>query len=61
MIHPEASDININKSKVYNMNRNDLYGFHTCFRKAMKYTATKEGAIDNIIAFAKQVNYFLTY
>ena len=61
MVNDDANNISIDKSKVYNMNRNDLYGFHACFRKAMRYTCTKEGAINNIIAFSKQVNYFLTY
>ena len=60
-INPTAVEYSIDKNKLHSMTQDELYGIHTCFRKCMKYTNTKQGAIDNILAFVKQVHYFITY
>lgn len=60
-LNPSAPEFAIDKTKLHSMTQDELYGMHTLFRRCMKYTTTKQRAIDNIISFAKQVHYFITY
>ena len=60
-INPTAQDLVINKDKLHSMTQDELIGMHTMFRRCLKYTNTKQGAIQNILAFVKQMHYFVTY
>ena len=60
-LNPDSLDLILDKTKVENISRDELYGIHTMFRKSMKHPKTKQDAINNIIAFAKQIHYFNTY
>jgi hypothetical protein len=55
------SNLYIDKTKLSKMTQLELLGIHTLFRKCMRYTNTKQQAINNILAIAKQVQYFITY
>ena len=58
---PSVPPVAIDKSKLAMMSHNELLGTHTLFRKCMRYTNTKQAAINNLINVAKQVNYFVSY
>ena len=60
-VNPHAPDYVIDKNKLHTMTQDELYTMHSLFRKCLKYTSTKQGAFNNIIAFVKQVNYFIAY
>ena len=61
MNNPNAQSLEIDKSKLKTLSRDELYGIHMCMRKCMKFPSTKQDAINNLISFAKQVHYFITY
>ena len=61
MIHKDAKPLILDKTKLQTLPRGELYGIHMCFRKALPFPNTKQQTINNIIQFAKQIHYFLTY
>ena len=60
-VSPDAKPITIDKTKLSTMTQNELLQLHTLFRRCLKYTSTKQGVINNILAFAKQVEYYISY
>ena len=60
-VNPSAPEFTIDKTKLHTMTQDELYGMHTMFRKCLKYTITKQGAINNLLAFIKQIHYFIAY
>lgn len=61
MENPDAISLVLDKSKCEKLSRDELYQIHVLFRKSMKHPKTKKDAINNILAFAKQIHYFNTY
>ena len=61
MENPEAPTLILDKSKLNQLPRDELYGIHMMFRKSMRRSATKQQAIDNLVKFSKQIQYFNEY
>jgi hypothetical protein len=51
----------IDKTKLARLSQNELLGIHTLFRKHLKYTNTKQNAINNILNLSNQIQYFINY
>ena len=60
-LNPTAPEFIIDKNKLHSMTHDELYGMHTLFRRCLKYTTTKQRAINNILSFVKQIHYYITY
>ena len=61
ILNPNAKTYIIDSSKIKQMKREELNAFHQQFRACMKHPKSKQQAIDNLVAFAKQIYYFTTY
>ena len=60
-IQPDSATVAIDKTKLASMTQNELIQIHGLFRRCLRYTNTKRRAINNILEFAKQVQYFIHY